>query len=40
MHEGDGSVKVCVELVGGPLDDSVTVQVNSQTGTATGIVYR
>ena len=39
VHEGNESMEVCVELVGGPLDDSVPVQVNSQSGTATGIVY-
>ena len=40
VHEDAGSVEVCVELVGGPLEDNVAVHVNSQSGTATGIVYR
>ena len=40
VHEGAESVEVCVKLLGGPLNDNVTVQVNSQSGTATGIVYR
>ena len=37
VHEGAGSVEVCVQLVGGPLQDNVAVHVNSQSVTATGI---
>lgn len=34
--ESDGSVEVCVELVGGPLEDNVIVHVSSQSATAAG----
>ena len=34
--EDDGSVVVCVELVGGPLAGNVAILVQSQSGTAVG----